>query len=767
MINILLILVLMAILSPIVRRFFPRHLSGILFIMTFGIFVYFLRYLPIISSGNIYSETFVWIPSLGFNLSFYLDGLSLLFSLLISGIGSLIFLYAGGYLADHPLLGRFYTYLAVFTAAMLGLVLADNIFSLFIFWELTSISSYLLIGFKNENPDARKAALQALLLTGIGGMALLGGFILLVQITGKTELSEMMSMGEIVRAHGFYVPILLLILVGSFTKSAQIPFHFWLPGAMEAPAPVSAFLHSATMVKAGIYLLARLNPLMGGTDEWHYLITFAGGVTMLIGGLLALTQNDLKKLLAYSTISALGTLIMLLGLSTKLATKAAIVFLLVHSLYKASLFMMAGAVDHETGTRDVNSLSGLIKAMPFTALAAGLAALSMSGFPPLLGFISKELLYEAKLQLADSGYLILVMGVIANIINVTIAVTVGIRPFFGSRRKNHVKLQDASFALWFGPVLLAVTGLFLGLFPDILSNSLIAPAMNAVRAQETVIKLKLWHGINPAFILSVFTVLAGISLYAIRPLLQKRVYIFKILKPLYPSEMYKQGLELTLKFAGLQTRLLQNGYLRYYLTIITSLLILLLGYQLHITDFSTLIFPEISFSFWELILCGIMLLSVLLILVTNSRLTALISLGIVGFGMAVIFVIYGAPDLAITQILIETLMVILFVLVIYRLPKFKNYSALPQRIRDAVIATGAGLVMFLLIIKTTAIQFHPSISDYFAKNSLPLGKGKNVVNVILVDFRALDTLAEISVLAIASIGVLTLLRYYRGKENKE
>jgi len=702
-----------------------------------------------------------WIPTLGFNLSFYLDGLSLLFALLISGIGTLVFLYASGYLKGDPLLGRFYAYLAFFTAAMIGLVLSDNIFTLFIFWELTSISSYLLIGFKTKSPEARKAALQALLVTGGGGMALLGGLILLNQVTSQVELSQMLTWNSSMSNHPLYLPILLLILLGIFTKSAQVPFHFWLPGAMEAPAPVSAFLHSATMVKAGIYLLARLNPILGGTDEWHFLVTFAGATTMLTGGILALPQNDLKKLLAYSTISALGTLVMLLGLSTALATKAAMVFLLVHSLYKASLFMMAGAVDHETGTRDVQSLRGLIKFMPLTATAAGLAALSMSGFPPLLGFVSKELLYEAKLQLEDSGYLVLVMGVLANMINVAIAVTVGIRPFFGEAISRLKKIHEAPFSLWFGPLLLAAIGLFLGLYPDILSSSLIGPAVTAVRAEGTLIQLKLWHGINPAFILSVVTVLTGIVLFGIRPFFRKSASRFKALKPFTPSHMYQRGLEFLVKFAGLQTRILQNGYLRAYFMTILVTGIILLGYQLFITDITGLTLPVFTISIRELVLIIIMILTIFLILTTHSKLVALVSLGIVGFGIALIFVIYGAPDLAITQILVETLTVILFVLVIYRLPEFRQFSSRLERFRDAILAIAAGLVMFFLILKTTAIQFHPSISDYFARNSLTLGYGRNVVNVILVDFRALDTLAEISVLAIAAIGVVALIRQVR------
>jgi multicomponent Na+:H+ antiporter subunit A len=403
--------------------------------------------------------------------------------------------------------------------------------------------------------------------------------------------------------------------------------------------------------------------------------------------------------------------------------------------------------------------------MPLTAIAAGLAALSMSGFPPLLGFISKELLYEAKLQLADSGYLVLVMGVSANIINVAIAVTVGIRPFFGEALSKLVKMREAPFALWFGPFLLAGIGLFLGLFPDILSSSLIAPVVSAVRAESIDLKLKLWHGINPAFLLSVITVFMGLVVFGIRSFISKKASLFQMLKPLTPSYLYDQALESFIKFAGFQTRVLQNGYLRYYMMIIMGTLILFLGYQLFITDVSGLLFPAIHLSPLELLLIVLMLMTVVFILMTTSRLNALISLGIIGFGIALIFIIYGAPDLAITQILVETLTVILFVLVIYRLPKFRQFSSKKTRFRDAILASTAGLVMFVLILKTAAIQFHPSISDYFARNSLLLGKGRNVVNVILVDFRALDTLVEISVLAVAAIGVAALIRQIRKKGN--
>ncbi|MDW7680546.1 MAG: proton-conducting transporter membrane subunit, partial [bacterium] len=394
---------------PVINRLFREKTGTMLAILPLSIFIYLLSYIPKVCIASECQTFYVlkqWVPGLGIHFSFYLDGLSLIFALLISGIGTLIVIYGSGYLHGHQFLNRFYIYLLLFMGSMLGVVLSGNLITIFIFWELTSISSYLLIGFDNESEKSRYAALQALLVTGLGGLALMAGFLLIGNVSGSFEITELLNNPEIIRSSDFYLPILLLVLAGAFTKSAQLPFHFWLIGAMQAPTPVSAYLHSATMVKAGIYLLARLHPVLGGSGEWHYIVTFFGVATMLIGALLALPQVDLKKLLAYTTVSALGTLTMLLGIGTTLAIKAAMVYLIVHSLYKGALFMVAGAIDHETGTRDVQVLGGLIKVMPVTAVAAGLAAFSMSGFPPLLGFISKELLYEANLVIQKAPYII-------------------------------------------------------------------------------------------------------------------------------------------------------------------------------------------------------------------------------------------------------------------------------------------------------------------------------------------------------------------------
>ncbi|MCS7222068.1 MAG: Na(+)/H(+) antiporter subunit A, partial [Anaerolineae bacterium] len=504
---------MLATLAPWVYHLTRRATGWLLALLPIGLTVFFARYLLEVRASSALIVSYPWVPSLGVNLSFYIDGLSLLFALLISGIGALVVIYAGGYLAGKPQLGRFYVIVLMFMASMLGLVLAGNLITLFVFWELTSLTSYLLIGFDHEREQARAAALQALLVTGGGGLALLAGLVLLGQVGGSLELASLLENGTLVRDHPLYLPILVLILLGAFTKSAQAPFHFWLPNAMEAPTPVSAYLHSATMVKAGVYLLARLSPVLGGTEAWHYLVTGAGTVTMLLGAGLALLQTDLKRILAYSTVSALGALVLLLGLGTVLSVKAATLFLLAHALYKGALFLVAGAVDHETGTRDVRRLGNLARAMPFTAFAAGLAALSMAGLPPMLGFINKELLYEAKLQAPRAAPLVTGAGVLANVFLVAVAGIVGLAPFLRRRANLPKKPHEAPPAMLLGPLFLGGLSLLCGLFPDTIADTLLLAAVRAVRPEVTLLQLKLWHGVNPVFALSVATLAAGAGVY--------------------------------------------------------------------------------------------------------------------------------------------------------------------------------------------------------------------------------------------------------------
>ncbi len=761
----ILIAFILAALSPFLFRITRDATGWILAILPASLTTILLIQMADSSQGQVQQISYRWIPSLDISLSFYIDGLSGLFLLLISGIGMFILIYAGGYLKGHPQLGRFYSYVLLFMSAMWGLVAADNLILLFVFWELTSVSSYLLIGFNHDQESSRKAALQALLVTGGGGLALLTGFIFLGMITGSYELSFILNNTQGIFSNPLYMPVLLLILLGAFTKSAQTPFHFWLPSAMAAPTPVSAYLHSATMVKAGIYLLARMTPVLGGTIEWHLIVSFTGVLTMLTGAIMAMVQTDLKRLLAYSTVSALGTITLLIGLNTTMATQAAIVFLIVHSLYKGALFMVAGAIDHETGTRDVTRLGGLIRVMPVTAIAAGLAALSMSGFPPLLGFIGKELIYEAKLQIPNLSFLVIGSGVLANIVNVTVAIIVGIAPFWDEHKISAKNAHEGATALWLGPLVLALAGLMAGLYSEIIGLQIINPAVSAVRAQPTSVQLELWHGINPVLMLSFVTVLAGVILFFIRHPLRAFASRLQPIAQLGPARWYESGLVLILRFADKITRIIQNGNQRSYIVMILSTTIFLVG----ISFFRNMSFLEkiqiTDITYYEWVIATVIIIAGFAVIRSRSRLGGVTALGVIGYSIALLFIIYGAPDLAITQILIETLTVVLFVFAIYHLPRFVNISGIKTRLRDAFIAIVFGGIMSLLVLKSLSAD-QTRISDFFGENSYVQAFGKNVVNVILVDFRALDTLGEITVLSAAAIGVYALLKL-KGKPESD
>jgi multicomponent Na+:H+ antiporter subunit A len=759
---------LIALLAPAVHRWGRRRTGWIISLVPLAFFVYFASLIPDVSAGEVLTPAYAWVPSMGVNLSFYLDGLSLLFALIVSGVGVLVMIFAGGYLEGDPQLGRFYATIVLFMTAMLGVVLSGNLITLFVFWELTSISSFLLIGFKHQYEASRAAALQALLVTGAGGLALFAGLLLLGQAGGSLEFSALLDQGASIRSHDLYLPILILVLAGAFTKSAQFPFHFWLPNAMEAPAPVSAYLHSATMVKAGVYLLARLSPLLGGTTAWQYSVTIVGALTMLLGAALALWQTDLKRILAYSTVSTLGALMLLLGLDTTLSVKAAMVFLIVHALYKGGLFMAAGAVDHETGTRDIEKLSGLARSMPITTVAIGLAAISMAGLPPMLGFIGKELLYEAKLQAPRAGLFVTVAGVLSNVLLVAVAALISIQPLFERRGETPNPPHRASPSLWLGSVLLALLGLLIGLLPDVIAKSVIAPAVSAARAQPTEVKLALWHGVNPVLLLSVVTVLCGVGVYLARDPLRRLGRRLDVGTRWGPARWYSLGLEGLDSVARVQTRLLQSGYLRYYMLIIVITTFGLAGYTLfsRVEVADLLRWPR-DVRFYELVLPGIILAATLVAVRSRSRLVAVAALGAVGYAVALLYVLFSAPDLAMTQFAIETLTVILFVLVLYRLPRFARLTSQRQRSRDALVALAAGGLMTLLVLVATAVPLQSLLSPFFAESSLPLAKGRNIVNVILVDFRGIDTLGEITVLAVAAIGVYALLKLRLGTEEND
>jgi len=746
-----------ALLAPWVVRLSPRLAGWVLMLLPLGAFVAFARTLPSVTSGASLTERLAWAPQVDLWLSFRLDGLALLFALLITGIGALVTLYAAHYLAGHGQLGRFYGYLFLFMSAMLGVVVADNLLAMFICWELTSLSSYALVGFNHERPEARRSALQALLVTVAGGQALLVGLLLLAGMGGSFELSVLVGQGESLRAHPLYLPVLLLVLAGAFTKSAQVPFHPWLPGAMEAPTPVSAYLHSATMVKAGIYLLMRLHPALGGTASWGLLLTLVGGATMLWGAARALAEVDLKRLLAYATLSVLGLLVMLLGVGTPAALHAALAYLLAHALYKGALFLVAGVVDHETGTRDVGHLSGLRRAMPLTATAAALAALGMAGVLPVFGFIGKELVYESVLHASRSATLVTAASVLAFVLLVAVAGMVGARPFLGVPGITPKAAHEAPPGLWGQPLLLAVLGLVFGFAPGLLSP-LLTSAGEALQPGLGPLKLSLWHGFNPALGLSALSLAAGAAVFVGRERLRGVAGALSppVVRAAWNFDRFLAGLNVV---ALWQTRVLQSGdHSRYILLVLVSTFGLL-GYTLGVRGdaFS----PPPSTGRVDVADAGVALLTVLAAGAatrSRSRLAAVAALGVVGFGVALLFLFFGAPDLALTQAIVEALTVVVFLLALLHLPRYTRFSSTAVRLRDVVLSVGVGGTMGLLALIAANPPPHPTISTFFLEQSVPQAHGHNVVNVILTDFRALDTLGEITVLAVAGLGVHALLK---------
>jgi len=735
----------------------PAILSAII---PLSLFVYFSGFIEEISDGGVIRQSFEWVPSFGVNLSFTLDGLSLLFSLMITGIGFLVFVYTSSYLKGHEYLDRFYGYLSMFMAAMLGLVLSDNMISLFIFWELTSISSFFLIGFNNTNEASRKSAITALAVTGLGGMSLLAGALILGSVGGSYTISELLSSNQVIADSPYYILIVIFMFGAAFTKSAQFPFHFWLPGSMLAPTPVSTYLHSATMVKAGIYLLMRFTPILGNTEFWNSTLLVVGAITMVYAAVHALFRKDLKGILAYSTISALGILVFLIGQGSDKALLAAALFIVVHALYKATLFLVTGIIDHQTHTRDVTVLRGLRKVMLPVAIAGFLAAVSSAGIPPTVGFLGKELTYESTLALINTPVLWIALILITKILLLYAGFVAGISPFVGKLPEQFENTKKPGLLLWLPPMILAVMGIGFGIFPALV-EPIVFPAVTAMGESLGNEHLKLWHGFNTVLWLSVATIVVGTVLYFTLKPSQKLVASAERVEFLSPKSLTANAWAYFNKFSSLWTRIFQNGYLRNYVSIIVLFLIGLAGYSLYQTakfelDLSTL--NEVTL--YEMAVVIMMFSSIFSVVFTKSRLTAVASMGVMGLSICLIFVFYSAPDLAMTQFSIDTLTVILFVLVLYRLPRYLKLSDYRNRIKDGIISLAFGSIITVLILEVLASPVDKTISKYYAENAYVLAKGKNVVNVILVDFRGTDTFMEISVLAIAAIGVFALLKLH-------
>ena len=582
-----------------------------------------------------------WAPSLGLSLSFHLDGLGLLFALLITGIGTLVVLYASAYLQNHPQAGRFYASLFAFMGSMLGVALSDNILALFVFWELTGFTSFLLIGFEHDRADARSAALQALIVTGAGGLALLAAGVLLADISGTASLSMMVLNGASIKADPAYTAVVGLVLLAAFTKSAQVPFHFWLPNAMAAPTPVSAYLHSATMVKAGVYLVARMTPILGATALWTTAVTSVGAATMLVGAYRSVQETDLKRILAYSTVSALGLLTMLIGVGTEQAVAAALVYLVAHACYKGALFLVAGAIDHQTGNRDIRSLSGLCRTMPLTALVGGAAALSMAGVALTLGFVAKDGAYEALLGPGQWSAWLLSATVLSSVLMGTAGLMVGMLPFLGSRSDDHG--HEPGWRLLLPPMTLAAIGVGAGLAPWLL-NPPLAAAAGAILNRPQTFSLAVWHGVSPALLLSALTFVGVIAVYSLREVARTRTW-----RPVFGSEqLYLRmvsGLDAVSRVIGPP---LHRAPLRSYVMVIV-VSAMAAGFAALATVPALRLTARTDVRTHEVLIVTVIIAGAIAATLAKSTMAAVLSLGVVGYGVAMTFLLYGAPDLAMTQ----------------------------------------------------------------------------------------------------------------------
>ena len=752
-----------AVVAPFLTRWLKHNAAWPLALVPALIFLHFVGFIGPVSQGETFVAAKAWAPSYGVNFSVYVDGLSTLFGLLISGIGTFIILYAGGYLKGHPQQGRFFSFLFLFMGAMLGLVLGNNLISLFIFWELTSITSFLLIGFDHLRAASRRAAIQALVVTGGGGLILLAGFIVIISATGEIEMSVLLASPDIIKDSGLYLPIFLLVLGGAFTKSAQFPFHFWLPNAMEAPTPVSAYLHSATMVKAGVYLLMRMHPLLGDTVLWTTVLPLFGGVTLLVGTILAVRQTDLKLMLAYTTVASLGLLVMLTGTSYEKALEGAVLYLLAHSLFKGALFMVAGTIDHEAGTRDVTKLGGLRRLMPITFAAACLASLSMAGLPPFIGFIAKEILYYGTSDisaLGQLGILVTLVAVIGNALMLVIAAAVAIKPFLGAEVETPKHAHEGPVLLIAGPVVLSVTGVILALFAHTTGVLFIGPTLSSLLGEFTQIDLHLIPTkFNAPVILSFITVGLGIALFT--QLDRMRSMIASALDAIGwgPDKGFDQAVSGIVSFATSVTRVLQTGKMQTYMLltfVFTALAVLLPGYLSG--SFPALPkLPEYRFYEWGILLIAV--LGLIAVLIAKTRLTAIVSLGVQGFAVALIFMMFGAPDLSFTQFMVETLSVVILALVMTRLNLSpRDHRSLASSVVTGVLAAAVGLGLMLTLLAITQQPFDSRLSEFFTEFSRSIAHGRNIVNVILVDFRGFDTLGEIAVVVLAGLCVLALIR---------
>lgn len=759
MLEILALLLLITLVSPFIIHLWKDRGGYFLALFPLIAFIYFLFNVNSIANNKNILQTTPWFTAFGVNLSFYIDGLSLLFALLITGIGTIIVIYSVSYLKNNPELKKYYAYLLLFTFSMLGLVLASNLITLFIFWELTAVSSYLLIGFDSHKPLAREAAQKAFLVTNAGSLALLVGFVLISGITNSYELTALLKNPDILRENSWYPTILILICLGAFTKSAQFPFHFWLPAAMQAPTPISAYLHSATMVQAGVYLLARMHPFLAGSLLWFTLLASVGAITMFCGIILAMRERDLKLMLAYTTVSALGSMVFMLASEQNEVIYALVAFIFAHAMYKSSLFLATGNIQYNTQERDIYRMHGLMHILPITFISVVIAASSMAGIPPLLGFYVKELLYEAQNTIPVISQILISIVVLTNMGLVMLSMMMIFKPFPGKAPK---KVKESQPGMYISTLIPGIITVFFGILPFLIDKNLLTPAASAIQNLEQIIDLKLWHGINASLLLSIITLMGGMILYLERQRVLAIINYFKYILNHGPELLYTRLMQGLVWLAESQTAIIQNGRLAIYLLVTLSFVSLTLGISLITTSLDFTIKP-IEFSWYSMFLLVWLIICAIATVTTKSLITGVIFLGAFGLGVALFFLVNAAPDVAMTQVLVETLFVIIFVLTLYKLPQIPSLASYGESrlyyISKLIVAILTGVVVTTLLLIVISMPMNNILGNYFIENSVKLGHGRNIVNVILVDFRSFDTMGEVVVLVIAALGVYGLIKH--------
>ncbi|SCS55085.1 Na+/H+ antiporter subunit A [Staphylococcus caeli] len=771
-----------ALIIPFVYRFYKRiHLGWFVLPIPVVLFIYFLSYISTTMSGNTVMQKANWMPHFGMNFNLYVDGLGLLFSLLITGIGSLVVLYSISYLSRQEQLGNFYVYLLLFMGAMLGVVLSDNIIILYLFWELTSFSSFLLISFWRSKQASIYGAQKSMLVTVFGGLSLLGGLILLSIAGGSTSIQTLIQNVSDIQTSPFFILSMVFVLIGAMTKSAQFPFYVWLPDAMEAPTPVSAYLHSATMVKAGLYLVARMTPIYAVSQGWIWTVTAVGLITLFWASLNATKQQDLKGILAFSTVSQLGMIMSMLGIGAVsyhfegsesqiyiAAFTAAVFHLINHATFKGALFMITGAIDHTTGTRDVKKLGGLLTIMPISFTITIITSLSMAGVPPFNGFLSKEKFLESMIDVTQAnifsldtlGLLIPIIAIVGSIFTFVYSVRFIGQIFLGSHKVDALpkKAHEASLLMLVSPAILAILVIVFGFFPSLLTGSLIEPAVDAIsHSSGTTAEIHMFHGFTPAFLSTLGIYIVGIVLIV------TFAYWVKLLQQ-HPTKLtinywYDKFGAVTPGYSGKFTDAYVTGFTRNNLVIIFASLVVISIVTLIVTPFSIDLKDVSAIRPFELIIVVLIITAASMIIFAKSRLFSIIMASAVGYAVAIFFIFFGAPDLALTQFVVESISTALFLLCFYHLPNLNRHKETREfKVVNVIIAVSTGIIVTILGLIAYGNRHYASIAAFYKEHVYDLAHGTNMVNVILVDFRGTDTLFESAVLGIAGLGVYTMIK---------